>query len=162
MAAGAPREAQYRLTRQHLVRYAGASGDFNPIHTSDRAAAARGLPGVLAHGMLTMALVGRMLTDTAGGDPAAVTEVTARFSGPVVVPDTDEGVVVSMTATLAGPAGGGADGTAAVTVAATVDEVPVLTRAGGRIRVPADAAADAPADAVSHNDANPPAAGRTP
>src|ERR1700750_730177 len=61
----------YGITRADLVRYAGASGDFNPIHWSDRVAAGVGLPGVIAHGMLTMALAGRLVTQWAGG-PAAV------------------------------------------------------------------------------------------
>ena len=56
----------YRVTRADLVRYAGASGDFNPIHWSDRFAAKVGLPGVIAHGMFTMALVGRAVTEWAG------------------------------------------------------------------------------------------------
>ena len=67
----APR--QYQVTRANMVRYAGASGDFNPIHWNQRIATSVGLPDVIAHGMLTMALAGRYLTDWAG-DPAAVTE----------------------------------------------------------------------------------------
>ena len=63
---------QLRISRADLVRYAGASGDFNPIHWSDRMADAVGLPGVIAHGMLTMALAGRLVTRWAGS-PAAVT-----------------------------------------------------------------------------------------
>ena len=77
----APRN--YQLTRRDLVRYAGASGDFNPIHWNQRIATSVGLPDVIAHGMLTMALAGRYLTEWAG-DPAAVTEFDVRFSAPVV------------------------------------------------------------------------------
>ena len=89
----------YRVTRADLVRYAGASGDFNPIHWSDRVATSVGLPGVIAHGMYTMALVTRAVTEWTG-DPAAIVEVRVRFAKPVPVPDTDEGteVVVSATA----------------------------------------------------------------
>ena len=65
----APR--QYQVTRADLVRYAGASGDFNPIHWNERTARAVGLPDVIAHGMFTMALAGRFVTEWAG-DPAAV------------------------------------------------------------------------------------------
>ena len=78
------------MTRADLVRYAGASGDFNPIHWSDRTATAVGLPGVIAHGMFTMALAGRAVTSWAG-DPGAVVEFAVRFTKPVVVPDDDAG-----------------------------------------------------------------------
>jgi acyl dehydratase len=87
----------YRVTRADLVRYAGASGDFNPIHWSDRVATAVGLPGVIAHGMYTMALVGRAVTDWVG-DPAAVVEYSVRFTRPVPVPDTDEGTELTVSA----------------------------------------------------------------
>ncbi len=85
----------YRVTRADLVRYAGASGDFNPIHWSDRLATGVGLPGVIAHGMFTMALAGRALVDWAG-DPAAVVEFGVRFTRPVVVPDDDVGATVEI------------------------------------------------------------------
>ena len=78
------------------MRYAGASGDFNPIHWSDRVAAEVGLPGVIAHGMLTMALAGRLVTRWAA-DPAAVRHYGVRFTRPVVVPDDDAGAVVEIT-----------------------------------------------------------------
>lgn len=87
------------LTRADLVRYAGASGDFNPIHWSDRFATALGMPGVLAHGMLTMGLALRVVTDWAG-DPTRITSYQTRFARPIVVPDTDEGVEVQVTATV--------------------------------------------------------------
>jgi acyl dehydratase len=95
--AGAQLPAQtYQVTRADLIRYAGASGDFNPIHWSDRVATGVGLPGVIAHGMFTMALAGRAVT-TWLGDAAAVLEYGVRFAKPVVVPDDDTGteVVVS-------------------------------------------------------------------
>ena len=87
----------YRITRADLVRYAGASGDFNPIHWSDRVATAVGLPGVIAHGMFTMALVGRAVTHWAGAADAVV-EYGVRFARPVVVPDDDEGTVIEVSA----------------------------------------------------------------
>ena len=89
----------FRVTRADLVRYAGASGDFNPIHWSDRIATGVGLPGVIAHGMFTMALVGRAVTVWAGAADAVV-EFAVRFSRPVPVPDTDEGTEVVVSATV--------------------------------------------------------------
>src|SRR3954464_14017037 len=92
-------EQVFRITRADLVRYAGASGDFNPIHWSDRVATGVGLPGVIAHGMFTMALVGRAVTVWAGA-PDAVVEFGVRFARPVPVPDTDEGTEIVVTATV--------------------------------------------------------------
>ncbi|MGH3368383.1 MAG: MaoC/PaaZ C-terminal domain-containing protein [Nocardioidaceae bacterium] len=89
----------YRVTRADLVRYAGASGDFNPIHWSDRVAASVGLPGVIAHGMFTMALAARAL-DTWAGAPGRVSELGCKFTKPVVVPDDDEGVEVLVGGTV--------------------------------------------------------------
>jgi acyl dehydratase len=89
----------FRVTRADLVRYAGASGDFNPIHWSDRTAVRVGLPGVIAHGMLTMALVGRAVTGWAG-DPTGVVDYGVRFTKPVVVPDDDEGTEVEVSAVV--------------------------------------------------------------
>ena len=86
---------RYRVTRADLVRYAGASGDFNEIHWSERVATEVGLPGVIAHGMYTMALAGRAVTAWAG-DPGAVVEFGVRFTRPVAVPDTPEGAVVEV------------------------------------------------------------------
>lgn len=92
-------ERTVHLTRTDLVRYAGASGDFNPIHYNDAAAAAAGLPGVLAHGMLTMGLAVQPVVDWLG-DPARVTDYQVRFTRPVVV-DPVAGVDVTVVATLA-------------------------------------------------------------
>lgn len=89
----------YRVTRDALIRYAGASGDFNPIHWSDRVASAVGLPGVIAHGMYTMALAARAL-DTWAGEPGRVRELSCKFTKPVVVPDDDEGVEVVVAGTV--------------------------------------------------------------
>ncbi|MFB9237495.1 MaoC family dehydratase [Plantactinospora siamensis] len=89
----------YRITRADLVRYAGASGDFNPIHWSERFATGVGLPGVIAHGMFTMALVGRAVTEWAGA-PDAVLDFNVRFTRPVAVPDDDEGTEIQVSATV--------------------------------------------------------------
>ncbi len=88
------------VTRADLVRYAGASGDFNPIHWSERAAREVGLPNVVAHGMLTMALAGRLLTEWTR-DPGAVVEFGVRFTRPVVVPDDAQGATVSVSGRVA-------------------------------------------------------------
>jgi len=88
------------LERVNLVMYAGASGDFNPIHWNERFAKAVGLPDVIAHGMLTMASAGRVVTDWVG-DPGAVVEYGVRFTRPVVVPDDDTGALVELTAVVA-------------------------------------------------------------
>jgi acyl dehydratase len=76
----------YQIDRANLVMYAGASGDFNPIHWRESFAKAVGLPDVIAHGMYTMAQAGRYVTDWVG-DPGAVVDYGVRFSSPVVVPD---------------------------------------------------------------------------
>ncbi|RIV38726.1 MaoC family dehydratase [Micromonospora radicis] len=89
----------FRVTRADLVRYAGASGDFNQIHWSDRFATKVGLPGVIAHGMFTMALVGRAVTTWAGA-PDAVVDYGVRFTRPVVVPDDDEGTEIVVSAVV--------------------------------------------------------------
>jgi acyl dehydratase len=86
-------ERTFRVTRADLVRYAGASGDFNPIHWSDRQAKAVGLPGVIAHGMLTMALAGEALAAWLG-DTTRIVEYGVTFTNPVLVPDDDEGAEV--------------------------------------------------------------------
>lgn len=88
--------ADYHLTRDSLVRYAGASGDFNPIHYRDDVALAVGLPGVLAHGMLTMGLAVQCVVDWAG-DPACVVDYQVRFTRPVPV-DAETGADVSVNA----------------------------------------------------------------
>ncbi len=86
------------LTRSDLVRYAGASGDFNPIHWNEGTATAVGLPDVIAHGMLTMALGARMVTAWCG-DPGAVLDYGVTFTRPVIVPD-DGGAVVDVSGTV--------------------------------------------------------------
>jgi len=86
----------YRVRRVDLVRYAGASGDFNPIHWNERFAKQVGLPDVIAHGMYTMAQGGRFVTDWVG-DPGAVLDYGVRFSSMVVVPDDDEGATITVS-----------------------------------------------------------------
>lgn len=75
------------ITRTDLVRYAGASGDLNPIHWNQAFAEGVGLPGVIAHGMFTMGAAVQLVTDWAG-DPAAVVDYQTRFTKPVIVEDT--------------------------------------------------------------------------
>ncbi|MCP2260369.1 MaoC like domain-containing protein [Streptoalloteichus tenebrarius] len=91
---------RFQVTRADLVRYAGASGDFNPIHWNERFAREVGLPDVIAHGMLTMALAGRVVTDWAG-DPGAVLDYGVRFTRPVVVPDDEDGALVEVSGKVA-------------------------------------------------------------
>jgi acyl dehydratase len=83
----------FHVTRADLVRYAGASGDFNPIHWSDRFAKKVGLPGVIAHGMLTMAIAGEAVAEWIG-DTGAIVEYGVLFTNPVVVPDDDRGAEI--------------------------------------------------------------------
>ncbi|MBF6045045.1 dehydratase [Streptomyces sp. NRRL B-1677] len=90
----------FPVTRADLVRYAGASGDFNPIHWNEKFAKEVGLPGVIAHGMFTMAEAARVVTDWAG-DPGAVAEYGVRFTRPVVVPNDDEGAVIEVSGKVA-------------------------------------------------------------
>ncbi|MFI8853209.1 MaoC family dehydratase [Streptomyces sp. 891-h] len=90
----------FPVDRARLVRYAGASGDFNPIHWNERFAKDVGLPDVIAHGMFTMAEAARVVTDWTG-DPGALVEYGARFTKPVVVPDDDEGAAIEVTAKVA-------------------------------------------------------------
>lgn len=92
--------ASFPVTRATLVRYAGASGDFNPIHWNEKFATEVGLPDVIAHGMFTMAEAIRVVTDWAG-DPGAVVEYGVRFTKPVVVPNDERGALIEVTAKVA-------------------------------------------------------------
>ncbi|MFJ6798601.1 MaoC family dehydratase [Streptomyces sp. NPDC091268] len=92
--------ASFPVTRATLVRYAGASGDFNPIHWNEKFAKEVGLPDVIAHGMFTMAEAVRVVTDWVG-DPGAVVEYGVRFTKPVVVPNDDRGALIEVTAKVA-------------------------------------------------------------
>ncbi|HST67477.1 MAG TPA: MaoC family dehydratase [Mycobacteriales bacterium] len=87
----------FPIQRVNLVQYAGASGDFNPIHWNERFATAVGLPNVIAHGMFTMAEAIRVVTDWVG-DPGAIEDYGVRFTRPVVVPDDDRGATLEVTA----------------------------------------------------------------
>ena len=91
-------EREFPLTRDSLVRYAGASGDFNPIHYRDDVAESVGLPGVLAHGMLTMGFAVQPVVDWAG-DPARVVDYQVKFTRPVPV-DPASGAVVTVIAKI--------------------------------------------------------------
>jgi acyl dehydratase len=121
----------FSLTRAHLVRYAGASGDFNVIHWNERVARSVGLPNVIAHGMLTMATAGRVVTDWVG-DPGAVVEYGVRFSRPVVVEDDDTGATVDVEGVVEDKLD---DRRVAVVLTATVDGSKVLMAARAVVRL---------------------------
>lgn len=123
-------ELRVVITRAGVVRYSGASTDFNEIHFSDRHARAIGLPGVVAHGMWTMGAGLRIVTDWIG-DPARVLEYFVRFTRPVVVPDTDDGVEVVFNASVRDVV----DGVATVSLTATCGDDTVLGAAKARVRV---------------------------
>ncbi|GHH41545.1 MaoC family dehydratase [Streptomyces candidus] len=90
----------FPVDRATLVRYAGASGDFNPIHWNEKFAVEVGLPDVIAHGMFTMAEAARVVTDWTG-DPAAVVEYGVRFTKPVVVPNDGTGALIEVSGKVA-------------------------------------------------------------
>ncbi|MDH6136527.1 acyl dehydratase [Kitasatospora sp. MAA4] len=90
----------FPVTRAALVQYAGASGDFNPIHWNEKFALEVGLPDVIAHGMFTMAEAVRVVTDWVG-DPGAVIEYGVRFTKPVPVPNDGVGTSIEVTAKVA-------------------------------------------------------------
>lgn len=117
------------IDRAQLVRYAGASGDFNPIHWNERVATSVGLDGVIAHGMLTMALAGRLVTDWTG-DPGAVISFESRFTRPVLVPDPG-----SVQLTVAGTVAAIADGAARLDLKVTVDGRTVLGKSRAYVRL---------------------------
>jgi acyl dehydratase len=119
------------LSRESLVRYAGASGDFNPIHYSDEVAARVGLPGVLAHGMLTMGLAGSTIIPWLG-DAGRITDYGVRFTRPVVV-DAEEGADVRVVATVAEV--DGEAGTARIDLVVSHAETTVLGKAQVRVRL---------------------------
>lgn len=122
----------FAITRADLVRYCGASGDFNVIHWNERIATAVGLPDVIAHGMYTMALAGRVVTAWAG-DPGRVESYTVRFSRPVVVPDDDRGAQLEVSGVVEELL---EDGRAVVALTATVDGAKVLMAARAVVRLP--------------------------
>jgi acyl dehydratase len=122
----------YPVTRLSLVKYCGASGDFNVIHWNERVARSVGLPDVIAHGMFTMAQAGRYVTDWAG-DAGAMVEFGVRFSAPVVVPDDDVGATIEVSGTVEDKL----DGNRVVLgLIARSGEAKVLTRARAVVRLP--------------------------
>ena len=122
----------YPVTRLSLVKYCGASGDFNVIHWNERIARAVGLPDVIAHGMFTMAQAGRFVTDWAG--PAAMmTEFGVRFSSMVVVPDDDAGASIEVSGEVEGKLDGNK---VAIALTARSAGTKVLTRARAVVRLP--------------------------
>jgi acyl dehydratase len=123
----------YQLTRLDLVKYAGASGDFNIIHWNERAARAVGLPNVIAHGMYTMAQAGKFVTEWANGDPGAVTDFGVRFTAMVPVPDDGAGATIEFTGKVLDKLG---DGKVTVDIVAMADGAKVLTRARATVRLP--------------------------
>lgn len=120
------------LRRVDLVRYAGASGDFNVIHWNERIATSVGLPDVIAHGMLTMAEAVRVATDWAG-DPGAVVDYGVRFTKPVVVPDDDTGATLDVSAVVGAKLD---DHQVRVDITATAAGVKVLGKAQAVVRLP--------------------------
>ena len=90
----------YPVRRVDLVRYAGASGDFNRIHWNEAFATSVGLPDVIAHGMFTMATAARLVTDWCG-DPGAVVGYGVRFTKPVVVPNDESGATIEVSGVVA-------------------------------------------------------------
>ena len=121
----------FPLQRANLVQYAGASGDFNVIHWNERIAKSVGLPDVIAHGMLTMATAGRVVTDWVG-DPGRVVSYGVRFSAPVVVPDDDKGATVTVSGTVEEK---NDDGTVVVGLTCTVEGNKVLMGAKAVVRL---------------------------
>lgn len=125
-------EATYPITRESLVRYAGASGDFNAIHYRDDVAAEVGLPGVLAHGMLTMGLSVQPVLEWLG-DPARITGYQVRFTRPVVV-DPVTGAEISVVAKIAQL--DEEAGTARIDLTTSVDGATVLGKAQVHVTLP--------------------------
>ncbi|KRA24317.1 acyl dehydratase [Microbacterium sp. Root61] len=122
-------ERDVHLTREALVRYAGAAGDFNPIHYRDDVAEAMGLPGVLAHGMLTMGLAVQTIVPWLG-DSGRILEYGVRFTRPIVV-DAENGADVHVLAKV----GAVEEDTARIDLTVTFEEKTVLTKAQVRIRL---------------------------
>jgi acyl dehydratase len=122
-------ERSVHLSRADLVRYAGASGDFNPIHYRDDVAARVGLPGVLAHGMLTMGLAVETLVPWLG-DSGRIVEYGVRFTRPVLVAP-EEGALVHVTATVAAVDDDGAR----IDLTVRFDDTTVLGKAQVRVRL---------------------------
>ncbi|MEY9888266.1 acyl dehydratase [Catenulispora sp. MAP12-49] len=128
-------EQTFPIRRVDLVKYAGASGDFNPIHWNERFAQSVGLPDVIAHGMFTMAEAVRVVTDWCG-DPGMVVEYQVRFTKPVVVPDgvdEESGARLTVTGKVSAV---NEDGTVRVDLVATSGGEKVLGLARALVRLP--------------------------
>ncbi|MFC0115117.1 MaoC family dehydratase [Kibdelosporangium aridum] len=121
-----------QVTRKDLVRYAGAALDFNPIHWNEPFAKEVGLPDVIAHGMLTMAFAGRVITDWTG-DPGKILDYYVRFTRPVVVPNDDKGATVELTGKVGAV---NDDGTLRVDITAKFEGKTVLGKAQAVLRLP--------------------------
>jgi acyl dehydratase len=133
VAAGTELPAvSYPVTRLSLVKYCGASGDFNVIHWNERVARSVGLPDVIAHGMFTMAQAGRYVTDWAG-DAGALVDFGVRFSAMVVVPDDDTGATIEVSGTVEEKLD---DNLVAVALTARSGDAKVLSRARAVVRLP--------------------------
>lgn len=122
----------YPVSPCSLVKYCGASGDFNVIHWNERIARAVGLPDVIAHGMFTMAQAGRFVTDWAGPQ-ATVVEFGVRFSSMVVVPDDDHGASIEVSGQIEEKL---ADNLVSIALTARAADTKVLTRALAVVRLP--------------------------
>jgi len=120
----------FNITRADLIRYAGASGDFNVIHWNERVATEVGLPNVIAHGMLTMGLSINVVTDWLD-DPSRLLSYGCRFTRPVVVPDDDHGADLVVTASVSEVS----DGQAVIGIRAECDGVTVLGKATATVRL---------------------------
>ena len=138
-------ERTVTLTRDNLVRYAGASGDFNPIHYRDDVAQAVGLPGVLAHGMLTMGVALQPVVD-ALGDPGRVADYQVRFTRPVVV-DPQDGAEVSIVAKIGQLAG--EDGVGRIDLVVSFGGQTVLAKSQVRADFRGEVPATLPAEATA-------------
>ena len=121
----------FTVTRLDLIKYCGASGDFNVIHWNERIAKSVGLPDVISHGMLTMARAVRVVTDWVG-DPSAVIEYGVRMTRPVVVPDGEVGSLVEVSGLVAVV---NDDGTVRVDLTATFAGETVLAKAQAIVRL---------------------------
>ena len=122
----------FPIQRADLIRYAGASGDFNVIHWNERVATEVGLPNVIAHGMLSMAQAIRVVTDWLG-DPGRLLQYSVRFTRPVVVPDDGVGAVIEVGAKVTEVLD---DGTARISITATSGGQGVLGKALALVRLP--------------------------
>jgi acyl dehydratase len=122
----------YPVSRLSLVKYCGASGDFNVIHWNERIAKSVGLPDVIAHGMFTMAQAGRFVTDWAGPQ-AVVTDFGVRFSSMVVVPDDDAGATIDVSGQVEEKLD---DNRVTIALTARSAGTKVLTRARAVVRLP--------------------------